>query len=145
MNYQKIRRNPTQFVILTSLTIEEFDGLLPVFKRHWLKYNRYHTLEGKKRKLPNLNPGKPTRTLPSVEEKLFFLLSYLKNYPLQQFQAASFGISQAKVSQWVKVLHLLLQASLKELVPSALSFHAIILNIFDGFAKAFKLPVQGFG
>ena len=116
MDYQKIRVNPTQFIILTSLTVEEFDTLLPVFKRHWLKYNRYHTLEGKKRKLPsNLNPGKPTRTLPGVEEKLFFLLSYLKNYPLQQFQAASFDISQAKVSQWVKVLHALLQASLKEL------------------------------
>ena len=115
MDYQKIRENPTQFIILTSLTIEEFDTLLPVFKRHWLKYNGYHTLEGKKRKLPNLNPGKPTRTLPSVEEKLFFLLSYLKNYPLQQFQAASFDISQAKVSQWIKVLHPLLQESLKEL------------------------------
>lgn len=115
MNYEKIRQNPTQFIILTSLTVEEFDVLLPIFKRHWMKYTKYHTLEGKKRKLPNLRPGKPTQTLPSVGEKLFFLLSYLKNYPLQQFQAASFSISQGKVSQWVKVLHPLLQASLKEL------------------------------
>ena len=115
MNHEKIRENPTQFVILTSLTVAEFDALLPVFRRQWLKYNKYHTLEGKKRKLPNLNPGKLTRTLPSIEEKLFFLLSYLKNYPLQQFQAASFEISQAKVSQWVKVLHPLLQESLSEL------------------------------
>ncbi len=115
MNYEKIRENPNQFIILTSLTVDEFDVLLAVFKRHWLKYNKYHTLEGKKRKLPNLKPDKPTKTLPSVAEKLFFLLSYLKNYPLQQFQAASFGISQAKVSQWVKVLHPLLQDSLDEL------------------------------
>lgn len=115
MNYQKIRENSTQFVILTSLTAAEFDVLLPVFNRHWIKYNKYHTLEGKQRKLPNLKPSKPTRTLPSVEDKLFFLLSYLKNYPLQQFQAASFEVSQAKVSQWVKVLHPLLQESLKEL------------------------------
>ena len=115
MDYEKIRQNPNQFIILTSLTVEEFDVLLPVFKRHWMKYTKYHTLEGKKRKLPNLRPGKPTQTLPSVGEKLFFLLSYLKNYPLQQFQAASFSISQGKVSQWVKVLHPLLQESLKEL------------------------------
>jgi hypothetical protein len=114
MNYQKIRQKPNQFINLTSLTVEEFDALLPVFKRHWTKYLRYHTLEGKKRKLPNLNPGKDTKTLPSVAEKLFFLLSYLKNYPLQQFQAASFDISQAKVSQWIKLLHPLLQASLDE-------------------------------
>lgn len=115
MDYQKIRQKPSQFIILTSLMVEEFDMLLLVFKRHWLKYNRYYTLEGKKRKLPNLKPGRDTRTLPTVDEKLFFLLSYLKNYPLQQFQAASFDISQGKVSQWVKVLHPLLQESLKEL------------------------------
>lgn len=115
MNYEKIRDNPPQFIMLTSLTVEEFDILLPVFERHWVKYVKYHTLEGKKRKLPNLRPNKLTHTLPSVAEKLFFLLSYLKNYPLQQFQAASFDISQGKVSQWVKVLHPLLQKSLKEL------------------------------
>ena len=34
---------------------------------------------------------------------------------MQQFQAASFSISQGKVSQWVKLLHPLLQESLKEL------------------------------
>lgn len=115
MNYEKIRENANQFIILTSLTVKEFDALLSVFKRHWRKYYTYHTLEGKNRKVPNLNPGKDTRTLPTVSEKLFFLLSYLKNYPLQEFQAASFDISQGKVSQWVKVLHPLLQESLKEL------------------------------
>ncbi|MGB3780748.1 MAG: transposase family protein [Tunicatimonas sp.] len=115
MNYKKIRANPHQFITLTSLTVEEFDMLLPVFKRHWIKYTKYHTLEGKKRKLPNLRPSKRTKTLPTVAEKLFFLLSYLKNYPLQEFQAASFDISQGKVSQWVRVLHPLLQESLKEL------------------------------
>ncbi len=60
-----------------------------------MSYYRYHSLEGKKRNLPNLNPGKPTRTLPSLGEKLFFLLSYLKNYPLQQFQAATLPLTFA--------------------------------------------------
>ncbi len=120
MDYQKIRHNPNQFIILTSLTVEEFDALLPVFKRYWIKYYRYHTLEGKKRKWPTLNAKKLTKTLPTVADKLFFLLSYLKNYPLQEFQAVSFDISQGNsihcgVSQWVKVLHPLLQESLKEL------------------------------
>lgn len=137
MNYEKIRDKPHQFIILTSLKVEEFDVLLPVFKRHWMKYSQYHTLEGKKRKLPNLRPGKPTQTLPSVGEKLFFLLSYLKNYPLQEFQAASFEISQAKVSQWIKVLHPLLQASLKELgtLPERQGEAMIsVLNKYDGEA-----------
>ena len=116
--------------------------MLPFFKRHWIKYTKYHTLEGKKRKLPNLCPGKPTKTLPTIAEKLFFLLSYLKNYPLQEFQAASFEISQAKVSQWVKVLNPLLQESLKEL--GALPEHqgealASVLAKYDG--EAFTMDV----
>ena len=45
--------------------------------------------------------------------KLFFLLSYLKNYPLQQFHASYFGVTQAKVSQLVKVLLPILEKTLK--------------------------------
>ena len=96
MNYEKIRDKPHQFIILTSLKVEEFDVLLPVFKRHWMKYSQYHTLEGKKRKLPNLRPGKPTQTLPSVGEKLFFLLSYLKNYPLRSFKPLALRFHKLK-------------------------------------------------
>jgi len=53
--------------------------------------------------------------------KLFFLLSYLKNYPLQQFQASYFEISQAKVSQTIKVLRPILEKTLSRmgLMPSA--------------------------
>ena len=115
MDYEKIKDNPTQFTMLTSLTLEEFEVALAVSKRHWVSYYRYHSLEGKKRKLPNLKPEKATKTLPSTADKLLFSLSYLKNYPLQQFQAASFGILQTNVSQWVKLLHPLLQDSLYEL------------------------------
>lgn len=142
MDPEKIKDNPTQFIMLTSLTVEEFEMLLTVFKRHWASYYRYHTLEGKKRKLPNLKPEKATKTLPSIADKLFFLLSYLKNYPLQQFQAASFGISQAKVSQWVKLLHPLLQDSLGELgalpEPAGPSLVSLLAK-YDG--QAFTMDV----
>ncbi len=55
--------------------------------------------------------------MPTLADKLFFFLTYLKTYPLQEFQAASFSISQGNsihcgVSQWVKLLHPLLQESL---------------------------------
>ena len=86
MTYQEIKHNPQQFITLTSLTVEEFEALLSTFQRHWVKYYLYHTLEGKKRKLPNFRPERNTKTLPTVADKLFFLLTYLKNYPLQQVQ-----------------------------------------------------------
>lgn len=52
--------------------------------------------------------------------KLFFLLSYMKNYPLQQFHASYFGVTQGKVSQLIKVLRPLLEKTLSRmgLMPS---------------------------
>jgi hypothetical protein len=52
--------------------------------------------------------------------KLFFLLSYLKNYPLQQFHASYFEVTQGKVIQFIKVLYPLLEKILTRmgLMPS---------------------------
>ena len=36
-------------------------------------------------------------------QKLFFLLVYLKNNPLQNFKSATFDISQPKVSETTKI------------------------------------------
>ena len=43
------------------------------------------------------------------------MLTYLKQHPLQQFQAVLFDLSQAKVSLWVKTLRPLLETALDEL------------------------------
>lgn len=52
--------------------------------------------------------------------RLFFLMVYLKNNPIQQFQAASFGISQGQISHLFKALNGLLSLTLKKmgLVPT---------------------------
>ncbi len=115
MEYQTVRKNKEQFLSLTTLYPEEFDLLLSVFAEIWYKFYRVYTLEGKRRNKTNWNPQKDTRTLPGVEDKLFFLLTYYKQHPLQQFHAASFGLSQPKVSLWVKHLTPLLEKALKKL------------------------------
>jgi len=46
---------------------------------------------------------------------LFFLLVYLKQHPLQQFQACVFELSQGKVSIWVKLLRPMLADALSAL------------------------------
>lgn len=113
--YIKTRENREQFLSMTSLYPEEFDLLVPLFSQGWYKYNRRCTLEGKIRKIKNRSPEKDTKTLPNVEDKLFFLLVYLKQHPLQQFQAVTFDLSQAKVSQWVKILKSILEQTLVKL------------------------------
>lgn len=115
MDYQKVKLNREQFLSLTTLYPEEFEVLLSAFRIRWHKFYRFYTLEGKRRNKSNWRPEKDTPTLPKVEDKLFFLLTYFKQHPLQQFQASSFGLSQAKVSLWIKILTPLLEQSLKSL------------------------------
>jgi len=66
--------------------------------------------------------GKPNakERFPSSGHRLFFLMVYLKNSPLQQFQAASFGISQSQVSHLFNALNSLLSTTLKKmnLIPA---------------------------
>jgi len=115
MEYQTVRKNKEQFLSLTTLYPEEFDLLLSHFAKEWYKFYRIYTLEGKRRNKTNWNPQKDTRTLPTVADKLFFLLTYYKQHPLQQFHAASFGVSQPKVSLWVKHLTPLMEKALKKI------------------------------
>jgi len=113
MNYENIRLKPEQFLSLTTLYPEEFDLLLRYFVVQWHKFYRTHTLEGKRRKKVYWHYQKDTPTLPTTEEKLFFILTYYKQHPLQQWAAATFNLSQGKVSLWVKVLTPLVEESLK--------------------------------
>lgn len=98
MDYLALRERPSQFLALTSLHIAEFDDLLPDFTAAWERHQRWHTLEGKRRQFA-AHRERPNAVLAGSDVKLFFLLTYLKSNSLQQHQAASFGVSQARVSQ----------------------------------------------
>lgn len=104
MIYTNIRQRTKQFESVTGLTVEEFDQLLSVFSGKWRNFYRIHTIEGKKRKVPMMKADKPTKSLPLIEQKLFFILVYLKNYSLQAMLSASFGFSQSQASKWKKIL-----------------------------------------
>jgi len=140
MNYAKIRTKDKQFLSVTGLKVEEFDHLRPVFTRKWRNFYRIHTIEGKKRKSPILNPLKDTKSLPSLEEKLFFILVYLKNYSLQEMTAASFDMSQGQASKWQKTLSPLLLDTLDELnvLPSRNGLEVASILTKLGVSKCFQ-------
>ena len=50
--------------------------------------------------------------LPTPQDRLFFLLTYLKTYSLQVVQGRLFGMSQSKANKWIHVLLPALQAAL---------------------------------
>ena len=53
--------------------------------------------------------------LPTPEDRLFFLLKYLKTYSLQVVQGRLFGMGQSKAHQWIHVLLPALLAALRTL------------------------------
>ena len=53
--------------------------------------------------------------LPTPEDRLFFILAYLKTYALQVVQGRLFGMRQSKANQWIHVLLPALLATLRTL------------------------------
>jgi len=115
MNYSKIRTNHKQFKALTSLSVEEFDLLLPRFEAVWEKYIEKYTFSGKPR-VRKYTP-KDKEALASSQEKLFFILYALKTNPLQEALAGSFSLQQEVAHQWFHLLEQLLKQALKAFAP----------------------------
>ena len=53
--------------------------------------------------------------LPTPEDRLFFILAYVKTYALQVVQGRLFGMGQSKANQWIHVLLPALLAALRTL------------------------------
>jgi len=53
--------------------------------------------------------------LPTPEDRLFFILVYLKTYALQVVQGRLFGMGQSKANQWIHMLLPALLAALRTL------------------------------
>jgi len=109
--FSTLRRERRKFLAFTGLTLKEFRALLPTFaEAYGRKYAGHKTQAGKKRK--RQAGGGRRGLLPTPEQKLLFILVYLKAYPLQVVMGELFGISQAAANQWVHRLLPVLQAAL---------------------------------
>ena len=113
MRYEKARKNAPQLFSLTSLTVSEFEVLLPSFKHHWDDYYLRYTLEGNLRE--RISYGRVTGKLPMIGDKLLFILSFLKNNPLQEYHGATFGMTQPPCNDWIHLLSDILVKTLKSL------------------------------
>ena len=111
LTYQELIKKPSRFMTLTSLTVEEFDELLPAFERAWeADVEKRASCKARKRKVG----GGRKPTLKSSADKLLFILVYFKTYPLQEVQGTLFGMSQGQANDWIQRLTPLLQVALKE-------------------------------
>ena len=113
LRYDDLIKNPRRFLALTGYTLEEFRALLSFFHVRFQAYVSRFTLEGKPRQHQTYSTYKNS-TLPSLEDKLLFILSYMKTYPLQQSHAQLFGMQQSQANQWIHFLLPLVKASLAD-------------------------------
>lgn len=144
MEYDKVRKNPVQMLSLTGFTVEEFDSLLSIFKSEWEEYYSHYTLRGKERE--RISYGRKTGLLPMVSDKLLFILSYLKNNPLQEYHGATFGMNQPQCNVWIHLLSEILVKTLKTLgeLPdrNSLRMQRVLQGCKDVLLDGTERPIQ---
>ena len=114
LTYTEVRGNQRRCLALTGLAPSEFDLLLPAFRRCCERlYPADRTQDGRPRQ--RFPGGGRTGALSAPEQKLVFLLVYLKTYPLQVVMAELFGLSQPQVNYWLRRLLPVLRDALDQL------------------------------
>ena len=114
LSYNKLKDRPRDFLAVTSLTLEEFQQLLPAFQEAYEQhYPTMLTRTGKPRQ--RRAGGGAKGVLQSFEDKLLFILVYQKTHPLQTLHALQFAMSQPQANYWIHHLLPVLQRALAAL------------------------------
>lgn len=104
LKYSEVRDKASTLRAMTSLDRAEFDKLAEAFSQAW---DAHQERAGRNR----AQGGWPEQ-LKRIEDKLFFILFYLKSYPLQEVLGHLFGLSQGQANVWVHRLSEVLQTAL---------------------------------
>src|SRR4030095_9357179 len=109
-----VQARPTEFLDFTSLTLDEFQQLVPPFEAAYQAHLAAWRLDGKPRTARRFTVYKNC-PLPTPEDRLFFILTYLKTSALQVVQGRLFGMGQSKANQWIHMLLPVLLTALRTL------------------------------
>jgi hypothetical protein len=145
LRFTELQTRPTEVLDLTSLTLDEFQHLVPPFEAAFEAHMADWRLDGR----PRTARRYTTYTncpLPMPEDRLLFILVYLKTYPLQVVQGRLFGLSQSKAHQWIHVLLVVLRATLRALgdAPTrSVEALATRLGVAEADVVAMVVPTEG--
>lgn len=100
ISYQQLKAKPNLFKSFTGITVSAFAELLPAFRR---AYQDDLERRDSQRAAPRQRQrgGGSKGALPSVEDKLVFILCYFRLYPVQVLQGYLFGMGQAQANEWI--------------------------------------------
>src|SRR5499426_2532991 len=114
LRFADMQSRPIEFLDLTSVTLEEFQQLVPPFETAFQARMAAWRMDGKPRTARRFAVYKNC-PLPTPEDRLLFILAYLKTYALQVVHGRLFGMVQGKANQWIHVLLPALLAALRAL------------------------------
>lgn len=104
LSYTELSRHPRQLLAMTGYTQQEFDALLPFFVKEFETTMRTTTLQNTPRRV-RVYGVYGNSPLPTMADKLLFILVYLKQAPTQDVQGALFGMDQPEAHRWIHLLH----------------------------------------
>lgn len=114
LRYQNIAQNETRLLALSSLTPAEFSALVPAFEACFLERMRAYTIDG----LPRLNrryTAYKNSPLPTIADKLLFILVHMKQNLTQEIQGELFDMIQSDANKWLQLLRPVLYHALAKL------------------------------
>ena len=114
VRYQDIKTKAYRILDLTSLTVDEFEQFVPSFEAAFVRHMQDWTMEGKPRTGRRYSQY-TSCPLPTPEDRLLFILSYLKVAALQVAHGAMFEMSQSNANKWIHVLLPVLHQTLSDL------------------------------
>ena len=140
----ELQSRPMEFLDGTSLTLDEFQQLVPPFETAFHARMAAWQLDGKPRTARRFTVYKNC-PLPTPEDRLLFILVYLKTYTLQVVHGRLFGMVQGKAHQWIHVLLPVLLAALRTLgdAPArSLAALAQRLGVSEAAAATVVTPLE---
>ena len=91
LRFTELQSRPIEFLDFTSLTLDEFQQLVPPFEAAFHARMAAWRLDGKPRTARRFTVYKNC-PLPTPEDRLLFILAYLKTYALQVVHGRLFGM-----------------------------------------------------
>lgn len=112
LGFEKASRGKGRLLALTGLELPEFRSLVPYFEKAFLHRMSMFTVEGKERKNRPFTEYE-NASLPTIDDKLLFVLIFVKQNLTQDVMAFMFEMSPAKVHEWLETLLPSLKQALK--------------------------------
>jgi hypothetical protein len=104
---------------MTGLAPPEFSALLAPFEHAFVAYMEDHTIDGQPRTSRHYRMY-DTSPLPTMADKWLFMLTDVKQHPIQEVQGQLFGMSPAHAHKGIHLLQTVLHQALaqQELLPA---------------------------